>query len=55
MNVNGWILLWKAVLVAGLVLFTVMSVWIVGAGYRDIQSMYRRLYRKNKLHSRPRR
>jgi hypothetical protein len=55
MSVNGWILLWKAVLVAGLVLFTVMSVWVIGAGYGDIQSMYRRLSRKNKLRSRPRR
>jgi hypothetical protein len=47
-QVQDWIFLWKVVLVAGLVMFTLMSVWVIGAGYGDIQSLYARLSRKNR-------
>jgi len=45
MNIAGWILTWKIVLIAGLAMFTVMSVWIIRAGYGDILSLYARLSR----------
>ena len=51
-QVQDWMLDWKIVLVAGLAMFTVMSVWVIGAGYGDIQSLYARLSRKNKRKNR---
>ena len=48
MNIAGWMLAWKIVMVAGLVMFTIMSVWIIKAGYDDILSLYARLSRRHK-------
>lgn len=37
---GDWVLFWKIVLYGALGLFTVMSVWVIIFGYRDIQKMF---------------
>ena len=40
---NAWMLLWKIVLIAGIVLFGVMSVWVTIWGAIDIKKMLQSL------------
>ena len=35
-----WILIWKVVLIGGLALFAVMSVWITFEGWTDVKKMF---------------
>jgi len=38
-----WILLWKAIFIAGLVVFAGMAVWATIGGARDIKRLFRTL------------
>ena len=40
---TGWILLWKTVLIVGLLLFAGMSVWIAARGGSDIKRLFKKL------------
>jgi hypothetical protein len=40
---NGWMLLWKVVLVAGLAVFTGIAVWVTIAGFGDIKRLLRKI------------
>lgn len=43
LNLSGWTLLWKVVLVGGLGAFAVVSVWVILAGWGDIRALYQKL------------
>ena len=38
-----WMLLWKVVLIAGLVLFAGMAVWVTIGGFGDIKKLFKRI------------
>jgi hypothetical protein len=38
-----WIILWKIVLIGGLILFGLMAVWVTIAGFYDIKRLFKRL------------
>ena len=38
-----WILLWKIVLVAALVLFSSMAIWVTIGGFFDIKRLFQRI------------
>ena len=38
-----WIILWKTVLIGGLILFGGMAVWVTVGGFFDIKRLFRRL------------
>lgn len=40
MSTEAWILVWKVVLYGALVLFAVLSVWVILFGARDIRHMF---------------
>ena len=40
MSTNTWVLVWQVVLVGGLGLFAVMSVWIAFAGWQDVKNLF---------------
>lgn len=42
---GDWAQFWKIVLYTALALFTVMSVWVIVFGYRDIKRMFADLRR----------
>ena len=54
MSLQAWILLWKVVLIAGLGLFSVMSAWIIVAGFKDVQALYSHLARQQRGRRKPR-
>ena len=37
---NGWASFWQIVLYGALGMFTVLSLWVIVYGYRDIQKMF---------------
>ena len=43
-----WILIWKIVLIGGLALFAVMSVWITFEGWADVKKMFSAMRAKSK-------
>ena len=43
---EGWILFWKIVLYGAIGLFTVLSLWVIVAGYGDILRMFADLRRQ---------
>ena len=40
---EGWIGFWKFAIYAGVTIFAVMSIWVIFAGFGDIQRMFRDL------------
>jgi len=38
-----WIVLWKIVLIGGLILFGSMAVWVTIGGYYDIKRLFKRI------------
>ncbi|MFH1918306.1 MAG: hypothetical protein ABIP48_00250 [Planctomycetota bacterium] len=38
-----WIVLWKIVLIGGLILFGSMAVWVTIGGYYDIKRLFKRM------------
>ena len=38
-----WILLWQMLLIAGLVLFAGMAVWVTIGGFRDIKRLFEKI------------
>jgi len=43
-----WIILWKIVLVGGLILFGTMAVWVTIAGAFDIRRLFKRIAESHK-------
>jgi len=43
LSLEFWILLWKIVLIGGLILFGSMAVWVTIAGFYDIKRLFKRL------------
>ena len=43
LSLQFWIVLWKIVLIGGLILFGTMAVWVTIGGAFDIQRLFRRL------------
>ena len=40
---TGWIVLWKAILILGVLLFGGMAVWVTIGGFRDIKRLFARI------------
>jgi hypothetical protein len=38
-----WILLWKMLLIVGLLLFAVMAIWVTIGGYGDIKKLFEKI------------
>ena len=38
-----WIVLWKGVLILGLIAFAILSVWVTIGGYYDIKRLFEKL------------
>jgi len=41
--VNGWMLLWKIVFIAGVSIFAAMAVWVTVAGVGDIKRLLEKI------------
>lgn len=50
---NAWILLWAAVLVVALALFSCLTVAVTIGGFLDIRAMLRRVARQHQPQGRP--
>ncbi len=40
---NGWIFLWKAIFIIGVVIFAGMSIFVIFGGMQDIKKLFERL------------
>jgi len=45
---NFWILLWKVVLIAGVIMFSGMAVWVTIGGLFDIKRLFTRIEQSHK-------
>jgi hypothetical protein len=46
-DMQGWMLLWKILFIAGLVLFAGLALWVIFAGARDIKKLFLKLDRNH--------
>jgi hypothetical protein len=42
-DMQGWMILWKIVFIAGLIMFTGVALWVIFAGARDIKRLFLKL------------
>lgn len=48
LSLDFWIILWKIVLIGGLILFGSMAVWVTIAGFYDIKRLFKRIAESHK-------
>tara|TARA_B100000749_G_C18155194_1_gene353465 strand:+ start:361 stop:513 length:153 start_codon:yes stop_codon:yes gene_type:complete len=45
---NDWMMLWKLVLIGGVVLFAGMAIWVSIGGFADIKRLFKRIEESHK-------
>jgi hypothetical protein len=48
LSLDFWILLWKIVLIGGLILFGSLAVWVTIGGFFDIKRLFQRIAESHK-------